>query len=1175
MPERDAPRIFHGLLLCLVVSGMSGLIYEVTWMRSLELIFGATSFAIATVLAAFMGGLALGSSCVGTAARRLEAFNPLRVYGAIECLIGASGLLVPVTLKALVPLYRLTWERFHSSFAVFSLWRFVLCCAVLIVPTALMGATLPIVSRLAGPGDGDGAETGRRVGVLYAVNTLGAVIGCAAAGLALLPWIGLRRTGWLAVGLNLLAASIAFLLARLREDPGTIATPAAQPPVAPPSPTSCRATEGPGRAGPVLVALYAASGVTAMVYEVAWSRLLVLILGSSTYSYTIMLTTFLSGLAAGAWLGIRLMRRRVDALLAAAFCQAFVALTTYLGLYVVRELPYLYVVAHDRLQPSPRGLLGVQLALAAGLMVLPTLGLGAMFPITLGGLGPRGDRAPRVVGLAYAGNTLGAIIGSVAAGFWLVPRLGSRGALAAGIAVSAFLALPALAAARTPLRPRLRALFACAVLALAADVILDTPRLPPEVLSSGVFRYADRYSGADRARFYEAARANHGDILFFKEGLTCTVTVFRTTSALALLVNGKPDASVPPGLAEPFGRRRTARLGDLPTQVLLAQIPMLLAPRMDQVLVIGLGSGVTLGSALTHPVRGVECAELEDAVVRGSRFFDKASGAPLADPRVRLVVNDARNHLLVTHRLYDVIISEPSNPWVAGAAGLFTRDFFELARSRLAGDGLFCQWVQLYELGTQEFRAILRGFTSVFPEVHVFRVATDAILIGSNGTTPLRLERILARGGPRIEADLERIGIHTPAELIAHYWVGGAELRGSLGPGPVNTDDNMLIEFTAPLRMLARSQSDREAQARELATMFAGHTTGIASHLGLVEADRPGQSSFYAGLAAASVAQGYADTGVLYARRSLEIERNPAAARAYGEALALGGLPGEALKWLGGAVREFPRDTGLWRSLVTLERSAQDWAAVRRDARTLTGLDPQDRPARYWLGESLFRAGERAAALLTLEPLAPGAWDGGAAPAARAPATGSDNALPEETVADLGFLIGSLRHSAGHPEGSIAPLRMYLRLRPADRTARTILADALEKTGRAREAEVERRRLGADSAAQAARRLAAAKAAWDADPPEKVRALLEEAREFAPDSDEVAFLLARACVRTGEAPRAARLLEEFLDANPDHPWAVGYLGQIDAADGRAERSRLLAERYTALTGRRWQVIDDR
>jgi len=162
MPERDAPRIFHGLLLCLVVSGMSGLIYEVTWMRSLELIFGATSFAIATVLAAFMGGLALGSSCVGTAARRLEAFNPLRVYGAIECLIGASGLLVPVTLKALVPLYRLTWERFHSSFAVFSLWRFVLCCAVLIVPTALMGATLPIVSRLAGPGDGDGAGTGRR-----------------------------------------------------------------------------------------------------------------------------------------------------------------------------------------------------------------------------------------------------------------------------------------------------------------------------------------------------------------------------------------------------------------------------------------------------------------------------------------------------------------------------------------------------------------------------------------------------------------------------------------------------------------------------------------------------------------------------------------------------------------------------------------------------------------------------------------------------------------------------------------------------------------------------------------------------------------------------------------------------------------------------------------------------
>ncbi|MBI1949984.1 MAG: fused MFS/spermidine synthase, partial [Acidobacteria bacterium] len=717
---------YAGFMVCLVVSGMSGLIYEVAWVRSLELVFGATSFAVATVLAAFMGGLALGSAGMGRGAHRLARFHPLRVYAVVECLIGAAGLLIPLGLQALVPLYRQGWTHFHASFTLFSLWRLALCGSVLLLPTALMGASLPIASRLAAAGAG--GETGRRVGFLYAANTFGAVAGCAAAGLALLPSIGLRRTEWLAVGLNLLAAGGAVLLARSRRGPGAGQVAAAvEPGAAAGGPIASAegleaagagretAAAGPGtaREARVLMTIYAISGATAMLYEVAWSRLLVLVLGSSTDSYTIMLTTFLLGLASGAWIGARFMRSRAHALAAAALSQVVVALSTYAGLYLLRELPYLYIVAHDRLEPSARGLLGVQLALAAGIMILPTLGLGAMFPIVISGLDPSRAGAPRIVGRAYAWNTLGAIAGSLLAGFWLVPRLGSRGTLVGGIAVSAVLALWGLLEARPAPPARLRTLFACAAVAFVANAIVAAPALPPEILSSGVFRYADRYEGFGRARFLEKAKANHGEILLFKEGLTCTVTVFRTTKALTLLVNGKPDASVPPGLAEPFGRERTARPGDLPTQVLVAQVPMLLAPRADRVLVVGLGSGVSLGSALRHPAREIDCVELEDAVVEGSRFFDQESGAPLDDPRVRLVVNDARNHLLLTDRVYDVIISEPSNPWVAGAAGLFTRDFFALARSRLAPEGLFCQWVQLYELTAGDFRAILRGFAGV------------------------------------------------------------------------------------------------------------------------------------------------------------------------------------------------------------------------------------------------------------------------------------------------------------------------------------------------------------------------------------------------------------------------------------------------------------------------------
>jgi spermidine synthase len=1151
---------FLGFMLCLVVSGMSGLIYEVAWVRSLELVFGATSFAVATVLAAFMGGLACGSAWMARDSHRLARFRPLHVYAAIECLIGACGLLVPVLLQALVPLYRLSWMHLHASFALFSLGRLALCGAVLLLPTALMGATLPVASRVAAAGGG--AETGRRIGFLYAANTFGAVLGCAAAGLALLPAIGLQRTEWLAVGLNLLAAAGAVLLDRFRRAPH--AEPAATAPADGALGAGATRAGAPGkerRASRTLIAIYAISGAVAMAYEVAWSRLLVLVLGSSTYSYTIMLTTFLLGLALGAWIGARLLRKGAPALLAASLAQVLVALTTYLGLYLVRELPFLYVLAHDRLQPSARELLGVQLALAAAVMILPTLALGAMFPITLGGLTALRAPAPRVVGRAYAWNTVGAIAGSLLAGFCLIPRLGSRGTILAGVVASALLALWGLLAARPAPPARLRVLFACAVLAFVVNAGVASPAFPPEILSSGVFRYADRYLGADRERFLETAKASHGEILLFKEGLTCTVTVFRTTKALSLLVNGKPDASVPPGLPEPFAWMKSAKAGDLPTQVLVAQLPMLLAPRADRVLVVGLGSGVTLGSTLGHDARTIDCVELESAVVEGSRFFDAQSGAPLDDPRVRLVVNDARNHLLVNRQPYDVIISEPSNPWVAGAASLFTRDFFALAKSRLSADGVFCQWVQLYELTAEDFRSILRGFASVFPGVHVFRVASDAIVIGTNGRAPFPLDAILRHANAKVLADLERIGIRTPDDLLAHYWVGGDELRSRLGVGSVNTDDNMLIEFAAPLRMLSRRKAEQEAQARELATMFADGTTGMARQVQL-PIDREHQSLFWARLAAASVAQGYPDVAGVYASRSLILQRNPLAARAAGEALALVDHKNEAREWLAAAAHDFPRDPGLRRALVDLAWKKEDWPALRRHAQTLVDLDPEDRTARLRLGESLLRMEDPRAALRALAPLAP-----------PAPGTVAAELPPGDARSDeLPFLLGAALHGSGQSAEAIAPLRQHLRLHPADRAARTLLAQALEQTGRRTEALAERRRLGPGAARLAADRLAAARTGWDSARPDRMVALLQDARDLDPANEEAPLLLAQALALQGKRGDAAALLEEYLEAHPDRPWAIGFLGEIETAEGAADRGRLLAGRYLALTGRAWDEV---
>ena len=1161
-------RVFAGLLLCLFVSGGSGLIYEVAWVRSLELVFGATSFAIATVLAAFMGGLALGSFFMGRAAGRLGGFHPLRIYAALEILIGATAALVPWGLRALVPLYQRLWLQFHASFAVFGLCRLALCGAVLLVPTALMGGTLPVASRLAA-GDGPGEDGGgRRVGLLYACNTLGAVVGSALAGLVVLPAAGLRRTEWLAVALNLLAAAGALLLAgRSRVSEGDAAAPLDWP--APAGDTTI------GRIAALLILLYALSGGVAMMSEVAWSRLLVLVLGSSTYSYTLMLTTFLAGLALGAWLGTRLLKAWPDPILAAALCQVLVAVSTYCGLYVMRDLPFLYVVAHERLQPSPRGLLLVQLMLSAGLMILPTIGFGAMFPATIGGLRTTGAGAQRAVGRAYAWNTVGAILGSIAAGFWIVPRFGSRNALLIGVAASALLAIGGLAGARAPEGRRLRLLLTLAVAAFLVNLTVAAPTLPEEVLSTGVFRYADRYHGLDSATFVDRARESHGDILMFKEGLTCTVTVFRTTAARTLLVNGKPDASVPPGLPDPGVGHTRPRLGDLPTQVLVAQLPLLLAPRADRVLVVGLGSGVTLGSVLTHPVRNVECVELEDAVVRASRFFDDISGSPLRDPRVRLIVNDARNHLLVTRQPYDVIVSEPSNPWVAGAASLFTRDFFELASRRLAPDGVFCQWMQLYETSAADFRTILRSFAAVFRDVHVFRVDTDAILIGTNAGA-LRLETLLAGARGAAARDLERIGVASPGDVLAHYWIGGDELRASLPPGPMNTDDNMRIEFTAPLRMLSRRAEERAAQSRELAALFSGRSSGLAPRLDATLGTPRARSRFWAEQAGATLAGGYPDLAAVYASLSLELERNADAERVFGACLALSASHAAARPWLASATREFPRDASLLRTLVEIERADRDWAAMRGDARRLERLAPADRAARFWEGESLYRLGRRIAAYDILRTLGP-ARAAGKEPrsalergtAAQAPDRSAAREFPE-----LGLYLGSLHSEAGRPALSIAPLREYLRARPDDREARLLLADALEKTGRTREATAERRRLAPAAALQAAARLREAEAAWDSGPRERTTDLLEEARDYDPGDDAIAFLLARSRVRLGDRAGAVALLEEVLEDRPDHPWAIGYLGQLDATAGNGARAAILAQRYRALTGRDWVAVND-
>jgi spermidine synthase len=1151
---------------------MSGLVYEVAWIRSLELVFGATTFAVATVLASFMGGLAAGSAAAGALEPRLRRAHPLRLYALCEAGIAATALVVPLVFRGLVPLTRVVFQATEASFFTFSLLRFVLCAALLLVPTALMGATLPILSRfvaaLGSPGEAAGAGTGaaRRVGLLFTVNTAGAVAGCALAGLVLLPAIGLLATQWCAVGLNLVAAAGALLLARdfalrdfaSREPASAGATPAPDPG----SPRLPRAW--------LFVAAYALSGAVAMLYEVAWNRALVLVLGSSTYSYTTMLTTFLVGLTLGAWLGTRLVRTPADPLLAVGLCQLLAAVTTAIGLFVAGELPFLYVRLATLFDASPRGLLVVQMILAGAVMFPPTLGLGAMFPLTVAALGVSDERrAQRLVARAYAWNTIGAIAGALAGGFWLLPRLGSRDLLLLGVGLNAAVALAGVGLARRgDLRPAWRAALLGLIPLFLGDLALRAPAWRADVMSSGVFRYVDRYRGLDRATFRRRVRQGHGDVLFFEEGLTCTIGVFRTTRSLTLLNNGKPDASVPPGFAPPATAAIAGAtpenaiagapagtgaepLGDLPTQVLSGELPLLLAPRIDDVMVIGLGSGVTLGSVLRQRVQHVDSLELEAAVVRASRFFEAHSGAPLRDPRVRMLVNDARNDLLVRDRQYDVIISEPSNPWIPGAANLFTRDFFEIARRRLRPDGVLCQWIQLYELWPEDVRTLLRSFTEVFPAVQVWRVGVDAILIGGPRDLPLPVGRIFARASDPVRADLARIGIRSPEDLLAHFWIGGDELRAALPPGPLNTDDNMRIEFAAPLRMLARDRTRLLEQEIELKGMFRGRTTGVLPLLQFPDDDRGKRARFLEGLAQAALRSGFTDEAAVYGVAAWEAEPSAQTAAGRAAALTASGRDPEAAAARDDAERRFPRDPDVRRVLLAAAVAKGDREAVRRHAAALVAADPSDAVARFELARAFDSGGDNAAALRTLEPL-------------RGALSAPDGASR---------LLGSLLVRAGRAAEAAPALRDHLARHPDDREAIGWLAQGLRASGDETGAVALERRLQPDAPAQAATRVAAAQASFTSGRFEEARAALGDALQFAPDDETSAVLMARTLRRLGQTARATALIESWLAAHGDRPAALGFLSQLLAEAGRGDAAQRTAARYRALTGEDWTPID--
>lgn len=780
-------RLPNALLVAFFFSGAAGLIYEVAWAKSLGLFFGHSVYANATVLGIFMGGLAAGSAWLGRWSERFK--RPLILYAWIEVLVACTGALSILTLIAFHRFYGQILLALSSVPTLVLGLRFFCAALVLLLPTFLMGGTLPVLVRSLRRSSEEvesSVELGWAISRLYWVNTLGAVAGTLTAGFTLIPRLGLRASVAFAAGLNLLAAVTAFRLARSHQMPNEETpaesdrrgrTPAAE------------LTLSPSPYPVFLLSAFGIVGATAMSYEISWARLLGTILGSSTYAFTLMLSTFLAGMVLGSILYERSSASRPPTIATFAHTQTLTALAALLFLALFRKLPALVPpilqITHQRFG----GLILAQFLTCALAMLPAAIVFGFNFPAVATLIAVSSGRAiqsAESVGVAYAANTSGAIFAAVGTGFFLVPWIGSFRVVALSAVLNVLLAVALLLRSR-PCGKALLSMNA-AMTAFAVYAGWSTTFYDRALASFGTVLYWNNRS--DRLTLEE--RANLEDTIFLQDGLNATISVSRSDSYIALKTNGKVDASSV----------------DTETQLLLGHLGVIFHLHPQRVLIVGFGAGMTASALLRYPeVERLDCIEIEPAVLRAAPFLEPLNRGVLRDPRLHLVLEDARNALITTRDRYDLIVSEPSNPWIAGIATLFTDEYYGAIRQHLAPGGIFVQWVQGYSLEPTDFKMILATMVPHFLDVTLWHSAgPDFLLLARTDTRPLDFDRSRAFWSEsRLHEDFASLRLTRPESWPVYFSLNDSEVR-TLAQGSMrNTDDRTLLEYRAPRAVIGES----------------------------------------------------------------------------------------------------------------------------------------------------------------------------------------------------------------------------------------------------------------------------------------------------------------------------------------------------------------------------------
>jgi spermidine synthase len=542
-----------------------------------------------------------------------------------------------------------------------------------------------------------------------------------------------------------------------------------------------------------------------LTLQVVWTRLLVQILGPTTYAFSTVVSIFIVGIAGGAAIASRLASR-VNAGVGLA-CTLLISAA--LALAAASAVDWsLLTIAEIVSRPNYEfdDVLRREVLLVTALLLPMTLAFGAAFPFAVAlatrptfakaTVGERDDESlTEQIGLVYAINTIGAILGSLLSGFILIPRFGLHGTIRLVAALATIVAVVILLRGA---RARGR-MIGFALAGGVAVAIATAPEWDRSLLSSGAYKYAPAMRGPSLETALTA-----GELVSYREGSTGTVAVRRLTGTTSLAIDGKVDAS---------------NAGDMLTQRLLAHMPLLLHPNPKRVAILGLGSGVTLGSALTHPLDEATVIEISREVVDASKYFATENHHALENPRTRLIVGDGRTHLMLGRQQYDVIVSEPSNPWMAGIASLFTREFFEGARDRLTPGGVLCQWAHTYDISRDDLRSIVATFLSVFPNGTMWLVGdADVLLLGSTEPLDTRIAAMAqAMNRPGVAADLGTVGVRGPFSLTSLFVAHGEALKAWAKGAPLQTDDRSQLEFSGPRSIFGASRDDNAEALRELA----------------------------------------------------------------------------------------------------------------------------------------------------------------------------------------------------------------------------------------------------------------------------------------------------------------------------------------------------------------------